>query len=335
MLTHQCHYAGNGVPMTSPRFFSGGHTGDLRQALMYIAHRYPRSTLLGLGFSAGANVMTRYLADEGEKSRISAACMISCVGIYTLSAICESLCQRSHGIWLQTVISTSFYRLKTSSVLTLGSLQASWFRSFVYGRAMGRNMRALIQIHHKALSLDPPDQPLPQAVARTLALKHPTLTDYDSAYSRFVGGEGPGFPFPDVNAYYNWASSHDVIKDIKVPFLTINAADDPIVQHVPVDGGDNPFVVTVLTSQGSHLAWYESADEKWTTRPVMEWLQTFGEYVVDNSRKLRSVLYVDEKGYVREEGKDELGCRECDGGGTIEGNVDWLQMFIKTGTLVY
>lgn len=68
--------------MTSPRFFSGGHTGDFRQALMYIAHRYPRSTLLGLGFSAGATTMTKYLAEEGKSSRLSAACAISCVGSY-------------------------------------------------------------------------------------------------------------------------------------------------------------------------------------------------------------------------------------------------------------
>ncbi|KAH9998105.1 hypothetical protein BJV74DRAFT_794787 [Russula compacta] len=40
---------------------------DLRQALLYSSHRYPQAPLLGLGFSLGANVLTRYVAEEGRR----------------------------------------------------------------------------------------------------------------------------------------------------------------------------------------------------------------------------------------------------------------------------
>jgi hypothetical protein len=76
-------YIGSGVPLTSQLMYSAGHTNDTRQALMYITHRYPKAVLLGLGFSLGANVLTRYLGEEGAQSRISSACVLACVCLLT------------------------------------------------------------------------------------------------------------------------------------------------------------------------------------------------------------------------------------------------------------
>jgi hypothetical protein len=70
---------GAGVPMTSPLLYSAGHTDDTRQALMYIAQKFPKAPLLGLGFSLGSNVITRYLAEEGTQARLHAACALACV----------------------------------------------------------------------------------------------------------------------------------------------------------------------------------------------------------------------------------------------------------------
>lgn len=70
---------GAGVPLTSPQLYSAGHTDDIRTALLYISHLYPKAPLLGVGFSLGANVLTRYLAQEGEHSRLVAGCALACV----------------------------------------------------------------------------------------------------------------------------------------------------------------------------------------------------------------------------------------------------------------
>ena len=74
---------GDGVPLTSQLLYSAGHTDDTRQALMYITHRYPKALLLGLGFSLGANVLTRYLGEEGAQSRLSSGCVLACVCLLT------------------------------------------------------------------------------------------------------------------------------------------------------------------------------------------------------------------------------------------------------------
>lgn len=73
--------SGAGVPVTSPQLYSAGFTNDIRTALLYISKRYPKAPLLGVGFSLGANVLTRYLAEEGEQSRLRAGCVLACVSV--------------------------------------------------------------------------------------------------------------------------------------------------------------------------------------------------------------------------------------------------------------
>lgn len=50
-------------------------------AMYHLRQAYPKAPLLGLGFSLGANVLTRYLAEEGENSRPAAACVVACVRV--------------------------------------------------------------------------------------------------------------------------------------------------------------------------------------------------------------------------------------------------------------
>jgi hypothetical protein len=70
---------GAGVPITSPLMYSAGHTDDTRQALLYVAHQFPNAKLLGLGFSLGSNLLTKYLGEERHQTRIRAACVLACV----------------------------------------------------------------------------------------------------------------------------------------------------------------------------------------------------------------------------------------------------------------
>jgi predicted alpha/beta-fold hydrolase len=90
--------SGAGVPLTSPQLYSSCHTDDLRQALLYISHRYPGAPLLGLGFSLGANVLTRYVAEEGEKCRLVSACTLACVCLSPLNLVMSLRTSSSRGI---------------------------------------------------------------------------------------------------------------------------------------------------------------------------------------------------------------------------------------------
>lgn len=61
------------------KFYSGGPTDDLRCGLLYLSQKYPNAPLVGLGFSLGANILTRYLGEEGTRSRLIAGIALACV----------------------------------------------------------------------------------------------------------------------------------------------------------------------------------------------------------------------------------------------------------------
>ncbi|KAF8206359.1 AB-hydrolase YheT [Mycena galopus ATCC 62051] len=279
----------SGVPITSPKFYTAAQTDDLRQALMYISKLYPRAPLLGLGFSIGGNVLIRYLAEEGENSLLCSACILGCP--WDLKA-------------------NNDYLLHDS---TLGKR--------IYLRGMGENVMSLMR-QQSAVFLENPRTA--KAAQTVLHLKKPTLTDFDHIYTSSVG-DTPPFPFEDVHKYYTWASSHKIAEQIRVPTLTINAADDPVVQRVQTSTGQNGHIVTVRTAAGGHLAWFKSKHKRWSTEPVLEWLQLFGTDVVREPIELS--FSVDEDGYLREPRWPNLGCKEGAGGGRIDGNRPKNQLF--------
>lgn len=185
---------------------------------------------------------------------------------------------------------------------------------------MGSNLQNVLKRHYKALTLDP-DHFVGQAAAKAIALKNPTLEEFDDSFTRIAGGPSPVFPFPSSKEYYRSMSSHHILRDVQVPYLAISAADDPIIRHVPVDGGGNPFVVMTLTSGGGHLGWFQAGGkdyvDRWTTRPVLEWLRLMGDDAVHSPRGRN--VFVDEEGWLREEGQPHLGCLELFEEGVIDG----------------
>nr|GAT60696.1 predicted protein [Mycena chlorophos] len=277
----------SGVPMTSTRFYTAMQTDDLRQALTYISSRFPKAPMLGLGFSVGGNVLVRYLAEEGLNTRLGAAAILG-----------------------------NPWDLVTN---TLG-LHESAMGRYVYLRGMGANIRRLL-LHHQKTFMHNPQHPVAIAVQKVLGLENPTLTDFDDIVTRTVG-EKPPFPFKSVNEYYAYASSHEIAADVRVPCLTINAADDPVVQRVQMaakDAQKSGYLITAITESGGHLAWFSGRKgrKRWTTKPVMEWLQVFGREVVREPPPV--VISADEDGFLREPQWPNLGCREV-GISIVNGN---------------
>ncbi|PCH35623.1 AB-hydrolase YheT [Wolfiporia cocos MD-104 SS10] len=272
-----------GVPITSPQLYSAGHTEDIRVAVYYIRKKYPCAPLLGLGFSLGANVLVRYLSEEGENSRLSSACVLACP-----------------------------WDLLANSI----ALEGRWFHRKVYSSALGTNLQSVVKRHASAL-LKFPSHPVGQAVTPCLALQAPTMEAFDNTFNRIAGGSSPPFPFPSAQAYYVWASSHDRLSAVRVPLLALNTADDPIVQVLPVEAGGNGFVAFAVTRKGGHLGWFQAGKRRWFSKPVVEWLRAVGEDVVGNVRKGKALREVD--GFIKEMGRDDIGCMELEVGRRVAG----------------
>jgi hypothetical protein len=148
------------------------------------------------------------------------------------------------------------------------------------------------------------------------------MEDFDQAFTRIAGGSSPPFPFASAEDYYVWASSHKALADVKVPFLAINAADDPVVQEIPEYADGNSWVVMVVTSKGGHLGWFEAGErlgvcERWFSKPALEWLRVVGEEIIREG--MRGKPLHEQDGFVKEVGTQNLGYKEIEGGGLVVG----------------
>jgi len=104
-----------GTRLRSPRGFHAGDTDDVRYVVQLLHERFPRAPLMAVSFSLGANILTKYLGEEADKSVLHAAVAVS--NPWNLS---------------QTDIhmrSTSLYRLYNRKMC--GTL-VDWYRSHQY-----------------------------------------------------------------------------------------------------------------------------------------------------------------------------------------------------------
>lgn len=72
-----CNHRGlGGVSLTSEWFYNAGWTEDLRTVVNYFHGEYPKAPLFAVGTSIGANVMVKYLGEDGDSTHIAGAAAI-------------------------------------------------------------------------------------------------------------------------------------------------------------------------------------------------------------------------------------------------------------------
>ncbi|KAL6616450.1 hypothetical protein ACP70R_038720 [Stipagrostis hirtigluma subsp. patula] len=70
------HRGLGGVSITSDCFYNAGWTEDIREVINYLHHRYPKIPLFCVGTSIGANILVKYLGEEGENTPVAGAASI-------------------------------------------------------------------------------------------------------------------------------------------------------------------------------------------------------------------------------------------------------------------
>lgn len=211
----------------------------------------------------------------------------------------------------------------------LSRLEGSFFYREAYSKAMAKNLMVLLKRHEKTLSTFPTND-LYENMPTVFSAKSVQLSFFDRYMTGVAGGSnapyGP-FPFKSEWDYYAWASSHHSLKDVRVPLLTVNSEDDPIVREVPIDCNGNGYVAIALTPGGGHLGWWETdyqskerfAVKRWISKPVLEWLRATAEDVDMESLSLSAPEIREVDGWVTEVGREHLGYKELESGEIIVG----------------
>lgn len=76
-------------PIVTPQFYSASFTQDMRCVVAHLASKYPKSRLFAAGWSLGANILTRYLGEEGENTPIQAA-VVMCNPFDLVRILCSA-----------------------------------------------------------------------------------------------------------------------------------------------------------------------------------------------------------------------------------------------------
>lgn len=116
----------------------------------------------------------------------------------------------------------------------------------VYDKALARSLRKIFNKHADLFNDMPGEFNIPLAANAT------TVRDYDNALTRV------SFGFNSVDEYYSKSSSSKFIKDVKIPLLCIQAANDPIAPDRGIPREDikqNPNCLLIVTPKGGHLGW--------------------------------------------------------------------------------
>jgi predicted alpha/beta-fold hydrolase len=84
------HRGAPGTVLNTPKLYNAASSDDTRQALEYIHQKRPDHNYYAIGFSLGANLLTKYLGEQGEDTFLKGACVVSNPWDF---AICEQALQ--------------------------------------------------------------------------------------------------------------------------------------------------------------------------------------------------------------------------------------------------
>jgi predicted alpha/beta-fold hydrolase len=221
-----------GVPLTTPRGYTGAYTGDIRGTIQTLSRRLaPNVPIFLVGNSLGANLVAKYLGEEGKCGTLP-----DCIaGGITLGNPMNLNAERMNPFW--------------SAIIAVGAKKGI-LENYKYFKQLNT-----IQSH---------------GMLRDILFKVLTLKDLDQAVSPLYIRNDPEYPFQwntrgyeSAKEYWDDASSSRVLQFVSVPLLQLIAKDDFLIfgSHTRSMNCNisNPNVLVMETACGGHLGWQESS----------------------------------------------------------------------------
>lgn len=219
----------NSTPLHSSRTYCGAYTGDIRQVVDHIVQRRPNSPLFAVGFSLGANMLTKYIGEQCrsiQQSRASA----------TTPAVATINCPTA-----AVVISNPWNFIESSRALR---------KLPIYDRIMAEGLVRTFALHYRSIGWDAH----PELDIDTILNRTKSVYDFDEQVTRRVWG------YASVDDYYRDASSENYLPHIHIPLLAINALDDPMIPPEAIPFAkfqENPNLLLATTPCGGHVGFAE------------------------------------------------------------------------------
>ncbi|TCD67041.1 hypothetical protein EIP91_000603 [Steccherinum ochraceum] len=240
---------------------------------------FPRSKVFGLGFSLGANIIAKYVGEEGTQCPL-------------------------HGV---VVLANPWDFKRGSEHIEKGSFA----NRNGYRYVMGGALQTLYKLHRKVFLSSAPGSFSITHNDLQSALKHKkvSLKQFDELVT------APIFGYRTATHYYTEISSSKVVDDISVPLLALNARDDPMVADLTLPIAQvrkNPHIVLAVTPGGGHMGWFEQRQDgtigRWYPKPVKEFFSALLES--DLPTRPQVELAASDDGWQRQQGRKDVAFRE-------------------------
>ena len=247
------------TPVTSPYLYSGAETSDTATAVLALGHWYPQAPIVGLGFSLGGSILTKYITTSGKDTPMIGAISVCAPYEYNLCA----------------------------------DVLDSTYATLVFSSVMFANVRRLTLRHIDTLVLDESLHDLIEQVTgrplqpgRKINMppgRRNTLRYADELITRRIGGRRTPygmFPFASSTDYYNAASTPQYFPQLQRPLILLSAYDDPLIPGSTTDSirksaTTYPHVVFAESACGGHLGYYDGSDmSRWLHVPIVEIART-------------------------------------------------------------
>jgi predicted alpha/beta-fold hydrolase len=221
-----------GVKMSTPRGYTAAYTGDLRTVVHLVEDRLKSGVhvpVFLVGNSLGANLVTKYLGEEG---------------------------------WSQTLPKCIAGGVTLGNPLTIHSENVPW----PWGELLAVGVKKTIVHSWQTFKAMRQCSHFSQALKKVLMAR--TIGQLDNAMAPFLIRNEPEYPFSskigyeDGEAYWKDASSNRYIQHVSVPLLKLSSQDDFLVVNSALKSLgrclENPNVLVVKTKFGGHLGWQEA-----------------------------------------------------------------------------
>ncbi|CAK7896078.1 medium-chain fatty acid ethyl ester synthase/esterase 1 [[Candida] anglica] len=224
--------------LVSEVVFSALSTEDIHEVLIELKKRYPTRPIYAVGFSFGACILSRFIAEQGESGEnlVKASCLIGCP-------------------W--DMVDSSDHILK------------SWSGAYLFSPSVTSFMVKLVKNNYKELSTHNPKLYNKESLERAKKFTHPL--EMADEFTCHEVGLSTGLE------YYQKGSPQNVMQNIKTPTLILNSTDDPTVGvKLPIEKvNGNPYLCMVETDLGGHLGYVQRNGEFWCSELVEEFFYNF------------------------------------------------------------
>ncbi|KAL3812588.1 hypothetical protein ACJIZ3_013856 [Penstemon smallii] len=203
------HRGLGGVAITSDCFYSGGWTEDARKVLDHLHCQYPDAPLFVVGTSIGANILVKYLGEDGINVPI-----VGAAAIFGLFSYFFQICDR----FMARRLVQRFY----NKAMTIGLKNYAYVHKALLSRLSNwegvRKSRWIREFGDCA----------------TRILGNFEVLNLDCGYI--------------LDTYYRRCSSANFVGSVMVPLICVSSLDDPICSSEAIPGDECRCIISFLQS---------------------------------------------------------------------------------------